>query len=335
MAEASDMRDEMVRTLDRVVADHLTTADRESADGGPMSERLWSALAEQGITAIGEAASDISYADALALVARAAYHAAPVPLGDTVLARRILSQAGIAPPEGAMAVARHGRQHGGGMCPAVPYGRSCRFVVVPSGDRVELFAITGALSHGQNHAGEPRDAVDLAAARRLAEGALAEARRRIELEGALVRAVEITGALERALEHSLTWVNERVQFGRTIAKFQAIQHAMAVMASEVAAARAAAAGAVEAASAEGRADWFLTAVAKARAGEAAGKVANAAHAVFGAMGFTREHPLHYATRRLWAWRDEFGSEVVWQAELGGEVLSRGGAKLWEMVAERG
>jgi len=69
--------------------------------------------------------------------------------------------------------------------------------------------------------------------------------------------------------------------------------------------------------------------------EAAGKVANAAHAAFGAMGFTREHQLHYATRRLWAWRDDFGSEVVWQTELGRYVAAKGGRGLWAAIAEHG
>ena len=46
-------------------------------------------------------------------------------------------------------------------------------------------------------------------------------------------------------------------------------------------------------------------------GEAAGTGAAIAHQVHGAMGFTYEHSLHHATRRLWAWREEFGNEAVW------------------------
>ena len=48
-----------------------------------------------------------------------------------------------------------------------------------------------------------------------------------------------------------------------------------------------------------------------RVGEAAGTGAAIAHQVHGAMGFTYEHSLHHATRRLWAWREEFGNEALW------------------------
>ena len=44
-------------------------------------------------------------------------------------------------------------------------------------------------------------------------------------------------------------------------------------------------------------------------GEAAGIGAAIAHQMHGAIGFTQEHQLHYLTRRLWSWRDEFGNEA--------------------------
>ncbi|WP_344252620.1 acyl-CoA dehydrogenase family protein [Pseudonocardia hydrocarbonoxydans] len=73
------------------------------------------------------------------------------------------------------------------------------------------------------------------------------------------------------------------------------------------------------------------AAAKARAGEAAGEVARIAHQVHGAIGFTREHDLRLLTTRLWAWRDEDGSDAHWQAELGATVLAAGPEALWPMV----
>ena len=45
-------------------------------------------------------------------------------------------------------------------------------------------------------------------------------------------------------------------------------------------------------------------------------------------GFTYEHSLHFATRRLWSWRAEFGSESYWAGELGRRVTSRGADALW-------
>ena len=70
---------------------------------------------------------------------------------------------------------------------------------------------------------------------------------------------------------------------------------------------------------EGGGAALAVAVAKMRVGEAAGRGAKVAHQVHGAIGFTHEHELHYRTRRLWAWRDECGSETWW-AELVGEVV---------------
>jgi alkylation response protein AidB-like acyl-CoA dehydrogenase len=73
---------------------------------------------------------------------------------------------------------------------------------------------------------------------------------------------------------------------------------------------------------------FAVAAAKIRAGEAAGAGAAIAHQVHGAMGFTREYSLQQSTRRLWAWRDDFGAESVWAMRLGTTVVGRGAAALW-------
>ena len=53
-----------------------------------------------------------------------------------------------------------------------------------------------------------------------------------------------------------------------------------------------------------------------------------AHQVHGAMGFTREYPLQVFTRRLWTWRDDFGSETQWAEELGAMVAAGGADDYW-------
>ena len=80
---------------------------------------------------------------------------------------------------------------------------------------------------------------------------------------------------------------------------------------------------------------FLEAAsAKIRVGEAATEGAAIAHQVLGAIGFTQEHTLHRFTRRLWGWRDDFGSESVWAVKLGNLVAAKGADGLWPMLAER-
>ena len=74
-------------------------------------------------------------------------------------------------------------------------------------------------------------------------------------------------------------------------------------------------------------------IAKLRVGEAAGTGAAIAHQVHGAMGFTYEHSLHHATRRLWAWREEFGNETHWATQLGHMVAERGADELWPFITQ--
>jgi acyl-CoA dehydrogenase len=147
--------------------------------------------------------------------------------------------------------------------------------------------------------------------------------------GALLRAQQMVGAMERCLDYAIDYAMQRQQFGRPIAKFQAIQHMLADAAGQFAAAAAAADLAADSA---GAGDFeFSVALAKARVGEATGKVAEVCHQVHGAMGFTQEHPLHFATRRLWSWRDEFGHEAFWQQRIGEAVCAAGGDALWQRL----
>jgi acyl-CoA dehydrogenase len=157
------------------------------------------------------------------------------------------------------------------------------------------------------------------------------------LMGAAVRSVESAGALEAVLSLTVRYANERVAFERPIAKFQAVQHNLARLAGEVAAAVAAAGSAADAIA---RAPTFDEAIfleaasAKIRCAEAAQEGAAIAHQVHGAIGFTQEHILHRYTLRLLSWRDDFGNESHWAVALGNLVAARGADDLWPLVASR-
>lgn len=351
----SETRRMILDSLDRLVADTVDAALRRRADlqgrndaPEPLPGALWSALEAQGMTALGEIAEgDLGYGEALALIGRAAYHALPVPLAETVLARRLLAIAGLAIPEGAITVAPPGGARGAGRAgngaitgtlERVPWGRAVRHAVAAIGSglgaSIVLLDIAGGVRDEHvNMAGEPRDTVDLGRARQIAAAGLADAAEIVETEGALVRAVQLAGALAATLDHCLTWTNDRIQFGKPIARFQAVQHLMSDLACEVTAGRAAADMAVDASI--GAADRLYVGMAKSRTGEAAGRAAAIAHGLFGAMGFTKEHLLHYTTRRLWSWRDEFGSEVVWQTRIGRNVAAAGADALWPLLTRSG
>src|SRR3546814_15581816 len=102
------------------------------------------------------------------------------------------------------------------------------------------------------------------------------------------------------LELTILYAQERVQFGRPLCKFQAIQQHIAVIGCESAAMMMAAHYAFSCAD-SGSPELAIMA-AKIKTGIAAGKIASLAHAVHGAIGFTHEHQLHHYSRRLWSWQ---------------------------------
>jgi acyl-CoA dehydrogenase len=158
------------------------------------------------------------------------------------------------------------------------------------------------------------------------------------LMGATVRSLATAGALEAILDISVRYSGERVAFERPIGKFQAVQHNLARLAGESAAATAAATSAADAiANAEALATpgiYLEAASARIRSAEAATEGTAIAHQVHGAIGYTKEHILHRFTRSLLTWRDDFGNESQWAVELGNRVAAAGAEELWPLVASR-
>jgi len=157
------------------------------------------------------------------------------------------------------------------------------------------------------------------------------------LMGGVARSLQIAGALESMLDISVRYSNERVAFEKKISKFQAVQHNLARLAGESAAALAAATSAADTIANSTSFDdaaFLEAASAKIRCSEAAEKGGAIAHQVHGAIGFTIEHILHRYSLRALAWRDDFGSESYWAVELGKMVAARGADELWPLVASR-
>jgi alkylation response protein AidB-like acyl-CoA dehydrogenase len=285
-------------------------------------------------------------ADGFAVLRAAGRFAVPAPLAETLMAGWLLMRAGIAAPGGPMTIApvhadgritlaADGRL--AGRARRVPFARNAGHlaVLVRRGEGRAVALVAGAglpISHDKSLAGEPRDTVsfDDAIPETVKPAALDEDT--IQRFGAAVRLQQMAGALETILDQSVQWALDRSQFGRPIAKFQAVQHNLATLAGEVAAAGAAADLAAEACAGDAL-DVAGVAIAKVRAGEAAGAGAAIAHQVHGAMGFTYEHTLHHATRRLWSWREEFGNETVWATRLGRMVAAEGADRLWPFVTQ--
>jgi alkylation response protein AidB-like acyl-CoA dehydrogenase len=143
--------------------------------------------------------------------------------------------------------------------------------------------------------------------------------------GAAITAALLAGTLARVLEISVAFANDRVQFGKSIGKFQAIQHQLAVMAEQVAAARMAAE--IGCAGAGPLPAPLRAALAKARTSEAAAGVAPMAHAIHGAIGITAELDLQLYTRRLHEGRVDYGAEGHWNRVVGRALLAAEGGAL--------
>ncbi len=322
-----------------------------SAENNVWPANQWEALEEFGITRalLGEDAQGIGLTklEALGLVRLAGMFAIPLPVSETMLANWIIGQAGLTVADGAATVApvSHGdvlslsRSGSGwklrGIAHRVPWGAEVALAAVAKSDRwhvVRLAPRSVRAERGASIAGESRDTLvfDLDVPHE-AIGDLPSTWNDLSLllAGAALRTVAIAGALQRVLEVTVAYANERIQFGRPIGKFQAVQQNIARLAGEAAAANAASDLAIEA-----FAEPSPTAripIAKIRAGESASTGAAIAHQVHGAIGFTKECHLNFLTRRLWSWRDEFEGEAFWSAYVGRMAAATGADALWPMI----
>jgi acyl-CoA dehydrogenase len=340
-------------TATRIFRDLCEAETVNRAEKGEWPKTLWDALEESGLPLtwvsdeLGGAGAEM--ADGFAVLRVAGRFAAPVPLAETLLAGWLLAQAKIAAPAGPMTVAPVHEDGniiiGGdgkllGRARHVPFARYAEHIAVlakRNGELVVALIDTDflAIAPGIGLSGETRDTVTFDGGEPAAVAAVPGLDpAKLTLMAAAVRAQQMAGALERILDQSVQYSLDRSQFGRPIAKFQAVQQNLAALAGEVAAASAAADGASEAI-AEYGIDSDITAaqvaIGKIRVGDAAGTGAAIAHQVHGAMGFTYEHTLHHSTRRLWGWREEFGNETLWAERLGRMVAAAGADELWPFV----
>jgi acyl-CoA dehydrogenase len=347
----------VAETAQRIFADLADPQTINRAADDTWKGALWTALTEAGLPLAWvpeqHGGSGASLADGFAILGVAGRFALPVPLAETLLAGWLLSRGGLAAPDGTMTVAparpndRIGRNADGtlsGQACGVPFARQARHIAVLAADAegASIALVDTAacrLTEGRTLAGDASDTVVLDRVRPVSSAPAPKGfdQTTLMLMGSAVRAVESAGALEAILDLSVRYANERVAFERAIAKFQAVQHNLARLAGEVAAAVTAAGSAADAIA---QADAFDEAVfleataAKIRCAEAAEQGAAIAHQVHGAIGFTKEHVLHRFTLRLLSWRDDFGNESHWAVELGNMVAARGADELWPLIASR-
>ena len=352
----SDRDTIIVDTAERIFRDLCDPQTLNGAKDDSWKQPLWDALEESGLTLtwvsdeVGGAGAGMM--DGFDVLRVAGSYAVPVPLSETLLAGWLLEKAGITCPAGAMTIAPQREKDRielgadgrlSGTARNIPFaGETSQIAVVAyKGDLAHVALVNAAdcqIQTGQNIALDPQGTVDFSGVTPVACAAASITADDLLLLGAAARSCMIAGALEAAMNISVQYAQERKAFGRNIGGFQAVQHNLSRLACEAAAAAAASGSAAEAIHSSDtlQSDAMLLEIAgaKIRCGEAAGQGAAIAHQAHGAIGFTAEHVLHRFTQRLWAWRDEFGSESAWAVRLGESVARNGADALWPLVASR-
>jgi alkylation response protein AidB-like acyl-CoA dehydrogenase len=344
----------IVETATQLFEDHSTPEILRQAEQGIWPAELWAAVEQTGLQLAslpeeqGGAGGNLS--DALAVLRVAGQFGVPLPLAESYLAGWVLTTSGQTVPSGPLTVAfaRNGADLRftdtglNGIVQRVPYARYAEQIVVLAESEADkglyLTLVSprqAKIEYDQNLAGEARDTLSF---EKFEVGEVFRANVTLDWvagRAALTRTALMVGALEGIFKRTVRHAGERVQFGRALNQFQAIQQQLALLAEEITAARISleAAGVTAESGANAEEVTAAIASAKIRAGEAAGHAATIAHQVHAAMGYTYEYPLHFLTRRLWAWRDENGSESEWARWLGEYVARQGADRFWPFLTD--
>ncbi|WP_260581974.1 acyl-CoA dehydrogenase family protein [Sphingopyxis sp. PET50] len=338
---------------ERIVRDLFDSDSVRRGSSGAWLTEGWRAIEALGLpqALVDEADGGLGIdpAEAADMLRLVGYWAVPLPLAEAMLGASLLARGRMAGVEGPVTLApphrttirierREGAWFAEGRATRVPWARDATtlLLIAPAEDSPYLVAMPaslGTIEEGVNLAGEPRDDFRFSTtipATAVLPGTMTP--NEVHAAGAALRTIMIAGAAQRLLDLTLGFADEHQQFGRPIAKFQAVQQNLAALAGQAAVCRAACDMAAQALfTRDGRP---AIAMAKSRAGEAAALTAHLAHQVHGAIGFTEEYDLHLYSRRILAWREEYGNEAEWNAVVGQSCLdSADGA--WALITRHG
>jgi acyl-CoA dehydrogenase len=232
----------------------------------------WPRLEEAGFAGllVGEEQGGFGgdWGDLFAVLRLAGAQVLSVPLGETIVAHKVLGDAGIAPPEGPIGLLDGDY---------VANGRYCAAVLAPGK------LLPGAICdwhEGKGPDGTPRDRLGGIEGFEAAIATNAD----LVAHGAFCVVAQAAGALEAGFALAIEHVNTRVQFGKPLAKFQAVQQSLAEASEHIVA--VAAAGQAAAAALDCGDASFEIAAAKLRTNLAIDAAVPILHRVHGAIGFT-------------------------------------------------
>ena len=330
-------------SVEKIFSDHVTKDCIISAEKGEWPQSLWNEVIENGLNLVlvPENLGGVggSWFDAGILFKAIGRYQAPIPLAENIVAGYLLGLGEVPFPENSVITLLDGElqlsdNKLSGVSNRTPFGShsSHGVAIINDNNKSKLVLVPisdNSKSDDKNIALESRSNIEFKNVEVLHVIDVDFSSDLLLKIGALMRSCQIAGGLESLLDQSVRYANERIQFGRPIAKFQAIQQELAVLATHVAASGVAADYASS--SMDNGEDELAIASAKSRVDDAISICASIAHQVHGAIGFTYEHGLHFSTRRLWSWRAEYGSGSYWAKILGEKAVSNGANNFWPSI----
>ncbi|KRE39395.1 hypothetical protein ASG73_03475 [Janibacter sp. Soil728] len=331
---------EIAAVIHQIISEHAASGHPQE---GRLDRELWGTLAAAGLTRItgseDRGGSGAGWPEAAALIQECARHGALVPVVENdLLAGWLLDQISAPDDDATRTVAI---VDAAGAADDVAWaGGTDRVVLLWQHDGTWQLADVATHDLTVTAAAELSDApcghvrVDLATlAGQPVPGHLLE---ELCLRWTWARSLQVSAALEAALDSAVRHTTERVQFGRPLARFQAVQHLVADMAVEAGLARVAATAALVEVVRSGftaDASRFAIAAAASCVGHASSTVVRQAHQVHGAMGTTREHDLHLVTRPVLRWRNDPFPVRHWDRVLAELAVAQGPDGLWPLVTD--
>ncbi|MBB4613942.1 acyl-CoA dehydrogenase [Novosphingobium taihuense] len=305
--DINELLEPFVRMLDAAAPPAVVRA----IEHGGSAAALWDEIAQSGfldaLVAEEYGGAGLSLADIEPLIEALGARAVPLPVAETIVARALLASAGVAAPDGPIALVTS-------LAQPVPCGLVAQAVLFDRGDALVLCEMA-QLSPEQT-------GVTNSLAARISGNPEGQTLPRpgtgLRPIAAVLRAALIAGAAARLCDVTTAYASERVQFGKPIGRQQSLQQMLAVMAEDMIACRIAA----QLGASHGlEVPLAAAATAKITTSSAAPRIAATAHAVHGAIGISEEYDLQLLTRRLHEWRMADGSEGYWSRVLGQQRLA--------------
>ena len=307
--------------IEDILKDQCTPAVVRAIEAGGPPLKLWQALEGSGFLELlapeTNGGAGLALPDLFPILSSFGRYAVPVPVAQTIATRALLAPHAMPTGMVTLAAALH-REAGGALCcPLTPYGMLADYVLASDSGALLLLPAASAQRQATGVHGSLTATLTWPDERHAASVPGAGAS--LPAFAAALHAAMLSGAMNRVFEMTLQYCNDRVQFGKSLGKFQAVQHQLSIMAEHTTAASIAAEAAFRTdASAP---SLLAAAIAKSRTSEAAVLVGSIAHALHGAIGVTEEYDLQLHTRRLHEWRMAHGSEAYWNLIVGQSVLA--------------